>query len=133
VDPSRAISCALFDDEAPKTTLWFHSLPWFRLLWEKTKISVLACSLCFFSLRRFASSWVAMAPLKAVAVLVGTAGVSGVVHFQQEGEGYGFFPFWLLFFFSFLPCRHYALFCLLPNWRKGFQKAFLSVGDVYQF
>ncbi|CAK9279104.1 unnamed protein product [Sphagnum jensenii] len=28
-----------------------------------------------------------MAPLKAVAVLVGTAGVSGVVHFQQEGEG----------------------------------------------
>jgi hypothetical protein len=42
-----------------------------------------------------------MAPLKAVAVLVGTAGVSGVVHFQQEGEGYGFFPFWLLFSFLF--------------------------------
>jgi Cu-Zn family superoxide dismutase len=28
-----------------------------------------------------------MAPLKAVAVLSGTSNVSGVIHFQQEGEG----------------------------------------------
>jgi hypothetical protein len=50
-----------------------------------------------------------MAPLKAVAVLVGTAGVSGVVHFQQEGDslGYGFSLLALVFFsfLSFLPCR----------------------------
>ncbi len=46
---------------------------------------------------------VAMAPLKAVAVLVGTAGVSGVVHFQQEGEGYGI-PLLAIVFFSFLSC-----------------------------
>ncbi len=46
---------------------------------------------------------VAMAPLKAVAVLVGTAGVSGVVHFQQEGEGYGF-PLLAIVLFCFLSC-----------------------------
>jgi Cu-Zn family superoxide dismutase len=28
-----------------------------------------------------------MAPLKAVAVLSGTSNVSGVIHFQEEGEG----------------------------------------------
>jgi hypothetical protein len=98
----RALFLALFLTKKPQRRLsgFVHCFG-SDCCWEKTKISVLACSLCFFSLRRFASSRVAMAPLKAVAVLVGTAGVSGVVHFQQEGEGYGFFPFWLLFSFLF--------------------------------
>jgi hypothetical protein len=41
-----------------------------------------------------------MAPLKAVAVLSGTSNVSGVIHFQEEGEG-----IWLaLLCFFFFSC-----------------------------
>ncbi len=75
-------------------------------------LAFLSSSFCFFCLRasdRASKQLVAMAPLKAVAVLVGTAGVSGVVHFQQEGDslGYGFSLLALVFFsfLSFLPCR----------------------------
>jgi len=106
----RALFLALFDDSG-----FVHCFV--PIVVGKTN----PCSLArlLFSLRRFVSSacvraseraqvcaikqLVAMAPLKAVAVLVGAAGVSGVVHFQQEGEGYGF-SLLALVFFCFLSC-----------------------------
>ncbi len=90
----------------------------FRLLWEKQIRARLLARFSLFVVLFLLLAWerggeraqvcaikqlVAMAPLKAVAVLVGTAGVSGVVHFQQEGEGYGF-SLLALVFFSFLFC-----------------------------
>jgi hypothetical protein len=68
-----------------------------------------------------------MAPLKAVAVLVGTAGVSGVVHFQQEGEGYGFFPSGSCFLF-FLALSSLTAFLFTPYLEERFSKGLSFFG-----
>jgi hypothetical protein len=107
----------------PQRRLWFRSLLCSDCCGKnKIRARLLACFSLFVDLFLLiacerpseraqlcaSKQLVAMAPLKAVAVLVGTAGVSGEVHFQQEGEGYGFSLLALLFFsflfFSFLSC-----------------------------
>jgi len=134
-DPSRAISCALFDEEAPKTTLWFRSLLWFRLLLGKNQnLRARLLALLFLS-----SSICKQLGCNGAAKGCGSFGRNRRSERSRplpaRGRRLWFFSLLALVFFSFLSCLVVTkpLFCLLPNWRKGFQKAFLSVGDVYQF